>query len=90
MPAVTRLADVCTGHGPCSPRPNNSASPNVFVNKRGAHRKGDSWAVHCNHGSVLNGGSRTVFVNGKALGRIGDGVACGSLVKTGSGNVFSG
>jgi uncharacterized Zn-binding protein involved in type VI secretion len=30
-----------------------------------------------------------VFVNGKPLGRIGDAVACGSEVATGSGNVFA-
>lgn len=90
MPAVTRLADICTGHGPCSPRPNNSASKDVYVNSRGAHRLGDGWSIHCTHGSVLGSGSKTVFVNGRALGRVGDSVACGSLVKTGSETVFAG
>jgi uncharacterized Zn-binding protein involved in type VI secretion len=31
-----------------------------------------------------------VFVNGKQLGRIGDPVACGSAIASGSGNVFAG
>lgn len=95
MPAVTRLGDQCTGHGAWPPRPSSSASPNVFVNGIAAHREGDGWAVHCDplpscHASVLAAGSSTVYVNGKQLGRIGDPVACGSSVATGSGNVFAG
>jgi uncharacterized Zn-binding protein involved in type VI secretion len=35
-------------------------------------------------------GSTTVFVNGRPAGRIGDLVACGSFVMTGSTNVFTG
>ncbi|NCC97882.1 MAG: hypothetical protein EOM02_13720 [Synergistales bacterium] len=60
------------------------------------HRQGDGWAEHCCpeipecHGSVLSGGSSTVFVNGKPAGRIGDSVACGSTVATGSPDVFCG
>lgn len=92
---VTRLGDTCTGHGSWPPRPSVEASGNVFVNGIGAHRKNDGWAVHCNsdpqcHDSVLAEGSGTVFVNGKALGRIGDPVACGSAVAKGSSNVFAG
>lgn len=92
---VTRLGDNCTGHGSWPPRPSNSASPTVFVNGIAAHRQGDSWAVHCNpdpscHGSTLQSGSSTVFVEGKQLGRIGDSVACGSSVAEGSSDVFAG
>jgi len=95
MPAVTRLGDTCTGHGAYPPRNNTGASGNIFVNGIGVHRKGDGWAVHCNprpscHGSVLGGGSSTVYANGKPIGRIGDPVACGSAVASGSGNVFAG
>lgn len=90
MSSVTRLADVCSGHGTCSSRPNVGASSNVFVNGRGAHRQGDPWAVHCTHNSILAAGSSTVYVNGRQLGRVGDPVACGSIVATGSGNVFAG
>lgn len=90
MPSVTRLGDICSGHGPCPPRPNVTASPDVFVNRIRAHRQGDAWAVHCLHGSVLAAGSRTVYVNGLQLCRIGDPVACGSVSATGSGNVFAG
>ncbi len=95
MPAVSRLGDQCTGHAGFPPRPSTSASPDVFVNGIAAHRQGDSWAVHCNptpscHGSSLQAGSSSVFVNGKALARIGDPVACGSSVAQGSPNVFAG
>jgi len=94
MPAVARLGDTCTGHGCFPPRANDEASPDVFVNSLGAHRVGDHWQTHCCgpscHDSVLANGSSTVFVNGKPLGRIGDAIACGSAVASGSGNVFAG
>lgn len=95
MPAAVRLNDTCTGHGCWPPRPNDQASADVFINGRGAHRQGDHWAAHTcpsipeTHDSALAGGSPTVFVNGKPLGRIGDAVACGSAVATGSDNVFT-
>nr|WP_286946255.1 PAAR domain-containing protein [Pseudomonas sp. UBA6718] len=95
MPAVSRLGDQCTGHGPWPPRPSTGASPNVYVNGIAVHRQGDSWAVHCSptpacHASELAEGSATVFVNGKPIARIGDPVACGSSVAQGSANVFAG
>lgn len=93
MPAVSRLGDKCSGHGPYPPRPSTSASGNVFINGIAAHRLGDSWDTHCAvscHDSVLAAGSATVFVNGKPLARIGDSVACGSTVSEGSPNVFAG
>lgn len=87
---VTRLGDLCNGHDSCPPRPSTSASENVFVNGIGAHRKNDTWAEHCSHTSVLESGSPSVYVNGRALGRVGDPIACGSVVAEGSDNVFSG
>jgi uncharacterized Zn-binding protein involved in type VI secretion len=39
---------------------------------------------------VLASGSSSVFINGKEAGRVGDPVACGSSVATGSNNVFAG
>ena len=95
MPAICRLGDTGTGHGCFSARPNNAASADVFINNKGAHRVGDSWESHgCGvcvpHGGALSAGSGTVFVNGSALGRIGDPVSCGSTVATGSGNAFAG
>ena len=93
MPAVTRLGDVCTGHGCFPSRPSVSASPTVFVNGIAVHRQGDSWDSHCCgvcHTSTLAAGSASVYVDGKQIGRIGDPVACGSSVASGSGDVFAG
>lgn len=92
MPAAHRLGDICTGHGCYSPRPNVSASPNVFVNGIASHRQGDAWATHCCgpacHGGDAASGSPNVFVNGLPKCRIGDSVSCGSSMSTGSPNVF--
>ncbi|WP_136067091.1 PAAR domain-containing protein [Modicisalibacter radicis] len=96
MPAVTRKGDSGTGHGCWPPRPSTGGSGDVFVNGIAAHRAGDAWASHTcpaipeTHASALGGGSSTVYANGKALGRIGDPVACGSTVAGGSSNVFAG
>jgi uncharacterized Zn-binding protein involved in type VI secretion len=94
MPAVVRLADLCSGHHCYPPRPNVAASTDVFVNRLGAHRQTDAWARHCCgvacHASVTAGGSGSVFVNGLPLARIGDPVACGSICAQGSHNVYAG
>ncbi|MDC8443758.1 PAAR domain-containing protein [Halomonas aquamarina] len=95
MPAVARLGDNCTGHGAFPPRSSIGGSGDVYANGIAVHRQGDGWAVHCNptpvcHGSVLAAGSSTVHANGKQLGRIGDPVACGSSVASGSGSVYAG
>jgi len=96
MPAVTRRGDACTGHGCWPPRPSTGGSPDVFVNGIAVHRQSDAWAAHTcpaipqTHASVLASGSVTVFANGRQLGRIGDPVACGSLVAAGSPDVFAG
>ncbi|QNR97007.1 PAAR domain-containing protein [Stenotrophomonas sp. 169] len=46
------------------------------------HRQGDHWVSPCKsgscHDSVLAAGSASVFFNSKAIGRVGDPVACGS------------
>jgi len=93
MPGAVRLNDVCTGHGCYGSRGNISASPNVFVNSRGAHRVGDSWDSHgcavCpDHGGSQASGSPNVFVNGMPLARIGDSIDCGSTNSSGSGDVI--
>jgi uncharacterized Zn-binding protein involved in type VI secretion len=94
MPAITRLGDVCTGHGCFGSRASVTASENVFVNGIPVHRLGDAWESHCCgpacHGGELAGGSGTVFINGLPCGRVGDPVDCGSEVATGSENVFAG
>jgi uncharacterized Zn-binding protein involved in type VI secretion len=95
MPAVSRLGDLCTGHGCFPSRPSISASGNVFAQGLAVQRVGDAWASHgcatcAPHGGALAAGSSKVFVNGKPMARIGDPVDCGSLVATGSSKVFAG
>lgn len=92
--AAIRLGDECTGHDGYPPRVNDEASTDVFINGKGAHRKGDHWLEHCVgpvcHDSVLKEGSSKVFINGKAAGRLGDLLECGSAAAQGSPDVFIG
>ncbi len=94
MPAVTRLGDLCSGHGCWPPRPSNSASTDVLANGKGAMRLNDSYFVHCCkkkcHPGNLIVGSGSVFINSRPAGRIGDQVNCGSVAAQGSPNVFIG
>lgn len=91
MPAAHRHRDICDGHQyTIAPRPNIEASPDVFINGRGAHRVGDAWETHCSTSNpVQASGSPTVFVNGRPLARIGDNISCGSKNATGSPDVFA-
>ena len=96
---VARLGDTSTPD-PClaPPRPTIVGSGDVFVNGLAAHRLGDSWAPHScvlptpqpPHQAVTSSGSGSVYVNGKPLARVGDTISCGSVIATGSGNVFAG
>ena len=95
MSSATRLGDLGSGHDFCGDRNLASASPNVFINGKGAGRVGDSYTPHgCEfhpvHVGVIAAGSQTVFVNGRRIGRIGDGISCGGSVIEGSPNVFAG
>jgi len=94
MPAVSRLGDVCSGHGCFGSRPSASAASTVFVNGIAVHRLGDAWDSHCCgpvcHGGSTSGASATVFVEGMGVARIGDPVDCGSSIAAGSGDVFAG
>ena len=94
MAAVSRLGDICTGHGCWPPRPGVTASPDVFVNGIPVHRVGDAWQVHCCDGSchpgVVVSGSNSVYINGSPAARIGDSINCGSLIAAGSFNTFVG
>lgn len=92
MPASVRLHDICTGHGCFPPRPNATASTNVFINNLGSHKVGDSWLSHCCNGchdGVQGSGSPNVYVNTLAMARVGDVISCGSANAQGSPNVFA-
>lgn len=89
MPSVTLKGHQCTGHGCWPPRPSVQGEPRFTVRGIPVHLQGHAWAAHTcppipeTHASVLASGSVRFTVGGKQLGRIGDPVACGSLVAEG-------
>ena len=96
MPAVSRIGDLDVPH--CSGMVRATGSSDVFVNTRPAVRQGDINTVHKIPGGIdcflhtgaVRSGSRSVFINGRGAGRVGDGlVACTSIAQ-GSTNVFAG
>lgn len=93
LPAA-RQKDLCTGHGCYPPRPAADGSPTVFTNKRAQQRIGDNWLEHCCgdncHDAKTTTGSGTVFIDGKPAARITDAISCGSVIMTGSHNVYIG
>ena len=100
MPAVTRFGDSSTtGHGCSGTTTVAGPSTNVKCNSKGVERKGDPTAGHTipagsppvcvPHAAFINAGSGTVFVNSKAIARVGDSADSGAIT-TGSSNVFAG
>jgi len=96
MPAVSRIGDsVTTNHGCDASTTMAEGSGNVFANKIGVVRQGDNDTVHAyggrncsaRHQIPLSAGAPTVFVNNKALGRVGDG---SETLAAGSPDVFAG
>jgi uncharacterized Zn-binding protein involved in type VI secretion len=95
MPAVARKGDSNVPH--CSGHSVQSASGDVFVNGRGAARKGDSCTTHvvkrgkkCKpHSASIKRGSGSVFVNGRPIARVGDGYSGCTSIAQGSSNVFA-
>lgn len=95
MPAVARQGDSNVPH--CSGHNVQSASGDVFVNGRGAARKGDSCTTHlvkrgkkCKpHSATISGGSGSVYVNGRPMARVGDGYGGCTSIAQGSGDVFA-
>jgi uncharacterized Zn-binding protein involved in type VI secretion len=95
MAAAARLGDSCSGHGCWPPRTGVSASNNVIINGRPAHKVGDAWNIHCCpkkgcHPGVVSAGSKGVYINGAPAARIGDSINCGSIIVAGSSNTFFG
>ena len=96
MPAVSRIGDaVSTNHGCDGATTMAQGSSDVLINGIGAVRQGDLDTDHAyggrrcsaRHQVALSAGSGTVFVNGKPLGRVGDG---SETLSSGSPSVFAG
>lgn len=89
--AIRLGIDQSTGHNGYFPVVAVSASSNVFVNGKGAVRKGDSYAPHWKRDSRPHTGSArsssSVLINGKPAQRAGDGNSCGDTASNGSSNV---
>lgn len=100
MPAVCVIGDLLsTGH-PCDPITSiadSNTDKSVKVNGIAAIVVGAPTVSHdilvggvcVPHVAVLNAGSGTVRINGKAVGRVGDSADAGAMI-TGSGNVSAG
>ena len=101
MPGVTRTGDATTtGHGCDITTTVTGPSTDVFCNSLGVERKTDPTAAHTipneadppvcvAHSATITEGSSTVFVNSKAIARIGDGCDSGAITG-GSTTVFAG
>lgn len=99
MPAVARKNgrdSISTNHGCDGITVTEQGSDNVIINSIGVVRLGDFNRVHLvpsgicvPHAVPLTAVSRTVFANGKGIGRVGDSYSGETLI-TGSSNVFAG
>ena len=101
MPKVVRIGDsLSTGHGCAGTTTiasSNQPSTNVYANNILVDVVGAPTVSHpfppappcVPHTAQLNAGSATVFVNGIALGRIGDSADAGAMT-TGSPSVYAG
>jgi uncharacterized Zn-binding protein involved in type VI secretion len=89
---VRKGIDATKGHSGFPPTTAVEASTDVFINKVGAVRMGDSYAPHCNSGCHVGKAmsTSTVFINNKPVHRMGDDLSCGDKAVVGSPNVFAG
>ena len=101
MPAIARkngIDKVDINHATCQGSTTTDVgSEDVLVNNVGVVRQADQVKSHTHsppacpsHSPVLSSFSSTVFVNNKAIGRLGDAYDCGETISSGSSNVFAG
>ena len=95
MPPATRIGDADVPH--CSGMVRMQGSENVLVNSIPWSRQGDNNTPHllpgdpCPvHSAPIAVGSKTVFINGRGAGRVGDSIAGCTNVAKGSENVICG
>lgn len=93
---VCRYGDTGSGHHSFPPTTVNSSSTNGFANSLGIVRRFDTLIPHSSpspspeHKRIICGSSVKTFLNGRGMVRIGDGVCCGGIMVTASGNVHKG
>lgn len=93
MPAATRVGDKCTGHDSCPAVPLIEGYSHVLVNGKpigvvDCAYQNHGCTGHATHTPHIAEGAPNVFVNGKAVARVGDRVDCGGTVAEGSSNVI--
>ena len=97
MPAVTRIGDADVPH--CSGMTRAEGSPDVTCNGVAVSRQGDINTGHLlppavpvcpGHSAGITTGSRTVTVNGRGIGRVGDAISGCTSVAEGSPDVTAG
>ena len=93
LKAMSRLGDLTTGHGCYPPVVGVTASTNVKINGRFAHKVGDTFSPHaCGtsvHSDVASIGSSKVIINGSGAMRLGDSLAPGGRMAAASWTVFA-
>ena len=87
MPAVTLKGMRCSGHGAFAARACVSGEDSFTINGQPVVVVGCAYAPHTDtrstHGGHLSAGARGFTINGKAVGRMGDPISCGSRVAEG-------
>ena len=92
--AISRITDLTAGHCFEPHSPDNGLSSTVFANGLAIVLVGTHFPVHTcgnqHHDATQSQGSSTVFIEGKAVGRVGDQQDCGDVLAQGSSNIFCG
>lgn len=81
MPAVARVTDTISHGGAIT-----SGSPTVFVNALPVARLGDAAVCDVHGPTVIDSASAFSRANGIGIARVGDSLACGATITSGSPN----
>jgi len=95
MPMQSRIGDMNDPEPLHPPTTLTTGSSDTFANSIACAFVTSETSPHTvgkpkEHVSFVEAGSGTVFINSNAAARIGDPIACGQTVASGSPNVFSG
>jgi len=92
--SISRIIDTTTGHCFEPHSPDYGLSESVFINGLPVVLIGTHFPTHTcgtqRHDANQSQGSSSVFIEGKAVGRVGDQQDCVDLLAQGSSNVFAG
>lgn len=88
---------ITTGHETWPPTQVHGTSSTVKVNGKSVILNGDPIVPHTQvvepyqtHGGNVIASSKTVFIEGRAVARIGDPITCGDTIASSSNDVFCG